>query len=457
MTHLTDISKMKTKKLLITILLALPFCMRTLGCTLMIVAASATEDGRPILFKNRDSSNAYMVDMRIDQQEGFRFIGQYALREGTWEGPWSGYNETGFCIANSLSYNYSGAEYASMNKDILDMALRHCETAVEFEQLIDRLEKPVDVRANYAVIDAQGNAAFYEVGPYGYTKYDANDPQTAPEGVLIRTNYSLAGDLDRKVGEDRWKAAEIFVSEAMASQQFNWRYILQNLPRFLVHSNGTDLYADAPATWNDERQTDFDGYIPRHSSTNAVLMQGVKAGESPLLTVLWSISGPPVSTVALPLLFTANNILPEKTVMTDNRSWLCEKGQSLKAIIFPYQENATKLIDLSKLYNREETGIMQRIVRIEGEIIERGYRVIENARLSGKISEDSLADYYAWLDKYIGQEYGSEFDDMITGIQNHSLRNRQHFGCWDISGKRQSNPLSYRGIVIRNKQKYLNY
>lgn len=52
MTHLTDISKMKTKKLLITILLALPFCMRTLGCTLMIVAASATEDGRPMLFKN---------------------------------------------------------------------------------------------------------------------------------------------------------------------------------------------------------------------------------------------------------------------------------------------------------------------------------------------------------------------------------------------------------------------
>ncbi len=448
---------MQTKKLLMMTLLALPFCMRALGCTVMIAAASATEDGRPMLFKNRDSSNAYMVDMRIDQQEGFRFIAQYALREDTWEGPWSGYNETGFCIANSLSYNYSGAEYASMNKEILDMALRHCATATEFEQLIDRLEKPVDVRANYAVIDAQGNAAFYEVGPYGYTKYDANDPQTAPGGVLIRTNYSLAGDLDRKVGEDRWKAAEIFVSEAMASQQFNWRYILQNLPRYLVHSNGTDLYADAPATWDDERPTDFDGYIPRHSSTNAVLMQGVKAGESPLLTVMWSISGPPVSTVALPLMLTANNLLPAKTVMADNRLWLCEKGQALKAIIFPYQENATKQIDLSKLYNREETGIMQRIVRIEGEIIDRGYSVIENARQSGTVSEESLADYYAWLDKYIEQEYESDFDAIITGIQNPGWRSRQHVGCWDISGKRQSNPQSYRGVMIRHRQKYLNH
>ena len=311
--------------------------------------------------------------------------------------------------------------------------------------------------ANYAVIDALGNAAFYEVGPYGYTKYDANDPQTAPGGVLIRTNYSLAGDLDRKVGEDRWKAAEIFVSEAMASQQFNWRYILQNLPRYLVHSNGTDLYADAPATWDDERPTDFDGYIPRHSSTNAVLMQGVKAGESPLLTVMWSISGPPVTTVALPLMLTANNLLPEKTVMADNRSWLCEKGQALKVIIFPYQENATKQIDLSKLYNREETGILQRIVRIEGEIIDRGYSVIENARQSGTVSEESLADYYAWLDKYIEQEYEFNFDAMITGIQDLGWSTRLHVGCWDISGKRQSNPQSYRGVMIRHRQKYLNH
>ena len=433
---------MQTKKLLMMTLLALPFCMRALGCTLIIAAASATEDGRPMLFKNRDSSNAYMVDMRIDQQEGFRFIAQYALRDDTWEGPWSGYNETGFCIANSLSYNYSGAEYASMNKEILDMALRHCASASEFEQLIDRLEKPVDVRANYAVIDALGNAAFYEVGPYGYTKYDANDPQTAPDDIE---------------GGNIIEDEEIFVSEAMASQQFNWRYILQNLPRYLVHSNGTDLYADAPATWDDERPTDFDGYIPRHSSTNAVLMQGVKAGESPLLTVMWSISGPPVSTVALPLMLTANNLLPEKTVMADNRSWLCEKGQALKAIIFPYQENATKQIDLSKLYNREETGILQRIVRIEGEIIDRGYSVIENARESGTVSEESLADYYAWLDKYIEQEYESDFDAIITGIQNPGWRSRQHVGCWDISGKRQSNPQSYRGVMIRHRQKYLNH
>ena len=453
---------MRTNRPFVTILLALTFSLRTLGCTIMIVAASATEDGRPLLFKNRDSSNAYMVDIRIEQQEGFKYIAQFALRESTWEGPWSGFNEHEFCIVNSLSYNYSGAEYASMNKDILDMALRSCKTALDFEQLLDRLEKPVDVRANFAVIDAQGNAAFYEVGPNGYTKYDVNDPQTAPEGIMIRTNYSLAGDLDRKVGEDRWKAAEQFISEAKASHQFDWRYILQRLPRYLVHSNGTNLYANAPATWNDETQTDFDGYIPRHSSTNAMLMQGVKEGESPLLTVCWSITGPPVSTVAIPLFLTPNNLLPLKTtvgtaqpIMTGDNAWLCEKGQALKNIIFPYKENTAKLIDLSKLYNWEETGIMQRIVKIEGEIIERGNSLMADARLSGTVSEESLKDFYSWLDDYIEQEYEDHFSPVITSIPLQEWSHSSDY--WDINGRKLQDPQNYRGIIIGNHGKYLNY
>ncbi|MCR5315539.1 MAG: hypothetical protein K6E52_06560 [Bacteroidaceae bacterium] len=62
---------------------------------------------------------------------------------------------------------------------------------------------------------------------------------------------------------------------------------VQNMPRYLVHSNGTVLYDNAPATWDYETPTDFDGFIPRHSSTNAMLIQGVRAGESHLLTVCW--------------------------------------------------------------------------------------------------------------------------------------------------------------------------
>ena len=451
------IRALAARRPLLTIVLVLMASLEALGCTVMIVAASATKDGRPLLFKNRDSSSAYMVEMKVEDGNGFKHMAQYALSDGNWMGPWGGFNEEGFCIVNTLSYNFSGAEFASMNSQIIDMALRQCRTTADFEQLIDGLSKPIDVKANYGVIDAQQHAAFYEVGPNGYTKYDVDDPQIAPNGVLVRTNYSLTGDTDRKVGEERWKAAELFAAVAIASGQLDWRNILQTLPRYLMHCNGTNLYATAPATWNEETKTDIDGYIPRHSSTNTMLMQGVKDSESPLLTTCWAMVGPPIATAAVPLFLTPNSILPQKVMANGGNAWLCEKGQQLKAVIFPYPENTTKNIDLSKLYNREETGILQRILKIEEEIIERGNNLIIDTRQRGTISEESLTDYYGWLDNYLEQEYKSHFDAVTTGVSVLTEKNVLPNEWWGIDGQKLRTSSSYRGVVIGRQGKFLRH
>ena len=443
------------KRPLFTIILILLASLEALGCTVMIVAASATKDGRPLLFKNRDSSSAYMVEMRVENGNGFKHMAQYALSDGNWMGPWGGFNEEGFCIVNTLSYNFSGAELASMNSQIIDMALRQCKTTADFEQLVDGLSKPIDVKANYGVIDAQQHAAFYEVGPNGYTKFDVNDPQIAPNGVLVRTNYSLTGDTDRKVGEERWKVAEQFATDAMGSDQLDWRYILQKLPRYLMHCNGTNLYVTAPATWNDETKTDIDGFIPRHSSTNAMLMQGVKNKESPLLTACWAMVGPPIATAAVPLFLTPNSILPQKAMANGGNAWLCEKGQQLKTVIFPYSENTTKNIDLSKLYNREETGILQRILKIEEEIIERGNDLIIDARQWGTVSEESLTDYYVWLDNYLEQAYTTHFDVIITDVSVLTEKDVQPNEWWDIGGRKLKTSGCYRGVSIGRQGKFM--
>lgn len=451
------IRALAARRPLLTIVLVLLASLEALGCTVMIVAASATKDGRPLLFKNRDSSSAYMVEMKVEDGNGFKHMAQYALSDGNWMGPWGGFNEEGFCIVNTLSYNFSGAELASMNSQIIDMALRQCKTTADFEQLIDGLSKPIDVKANYGVIDAQQHAAFYEVGPNGYIKYDVDDPQIAPNGVLVRTNYSLTGDTDRKVGEERWKAAEQFAADAIASDQLDWRYILQTLPRYLMHCNGTNLYATAPATWNEEAKTDIDGYIPRHSSTNAMLMQGVKDSESPLLTTCWAMVGPPIATAAVPLFLTPNSILPQKVMANGGNAWLCEKGQQLKAVIFPYPENTTKNIDLSKLYNREETGIMQRILKIEEEIIERGNNLIADTRQRGTVSEESLTDYYVWLDNYLEQEYKSHFNAMTTGVSVLTEKNVLPNEWWGIDGQKLRTSSCYRGVVIGRQGKFMRH
>ncbi len=424
------------------------FSLRTLACTVLVVAASATEDGRPLLLKNRDSAGSYWVEMRVEQKDGYRYVTQYAMRDGLWEGPWGGFNETGFCVVNTLSYSYSGTLYSALNSQVIGMALNQCATVAEFEALIDGLEKPMDISANFGIIDAQGNAVVYEVGPNGYVKYDANDPQVAPDGILIRTNYSLTGDLDKKNGEDRWVATEQFITETKDANQLNGRYILQNLPRYLVNGYGTNLYYAAPASWDDETRTDFNGYIPRHSSTNAMLMQGVKEGEDPLMTSCWTMVGPPMTTVAVPLFLTPNGLLPRKVKESEGQAWLCEKGQQLKTLIFPYEDNATKAIDLSKLYNREETGLMQRIVTIEEEILERGTTLIDEAREAGVMSETVLHSYYTWLDDYIEREYEYNFENVLTRDPIIRQQASRPMILWDVLGRRVNDPSSYKGLVI---------
>ena len=112
------------KKRKLFIFLAFLVCAEALSCTVIIASSSATKDGRPLLFKNRDSSSAYMLEMRVENGNGFKHMAQYALSDGNWMGPWGGFNEEGFCIVNTLSYNFSGAELASMNNQMIDMALR---------------------------------------------------------------------------------------------------------------------------------------------------------------------------------------------------------------------------------------------------------------------------------------------------------------------------------------------
>ncbi len=421
----------------------------------MVVAASATEDGRPLLFKNRDNSSSYMVEMSVRNGDGYKYIAQFAFRNGVQTGPWGGFNEKGFCIVNSVSYNLTELTNVSQNSMVLEKALCECVNTSDFEEIIERQESTMDIRANYGVIDAQGHAVLYEVGPNGYTKYDANDEHVAPEGIIIRTNYSLMGDVDQKAGKDRLIVAQRFVKEAKFHHQLSGRYILQNLPRYLINSSGISLYDSAPVTWNDETKASFDGYIPRYSSTSAMLIQGVRKNDNSSLTMSWAMVGPPMTTVAVPLFLTPNNILPEKVIASHGSAWLCRKGQMLKKVLFPYDDK--NIIDLSKLYNYEQTGIMQQILEIENEIISRGIRMTEEAYTRGYVIEEKLMDYYAWLNSYLKYQYENYFNRIETSVTSLTNRPMRSDGMWDISGKFLKDVSNYQGIIIKERKKMVKH
>lgn len=403
------------------------------ACTLVLVSGNATVDGRPLLLKNRDSSEAPLVEMRVVKDEGFSYLAQFAVADSVLRGPWVGFNEKGFAIANSLSFNVKEGQGVSGNGELMRKGLATCETVDDFEQVLKEMDRPMDVMANFAVMDAFGGAAIFEVGKTDYVKYDVNDPMAAPGGMMVRSNYCLSGSETGRVGEDRYVIASRFLQELPVGG-VSWKDLLMKLTRLLVNEEGTDLGSSLPLSYDDETKTDFDGFIPRDISTNAMVIQGVKEGESPLLTFGWAMVGPPMMTVVLP--FFMSEELPQKTVSEGEGAWLSRKGLELKGMVFSYPD-AYRVIDLSKLCNQEETGILQRIMRMEEEIVHRGETLMEETREAGVVQPSSLHAFHEWLDPYLDDEYAYAFrgnDGGDDGIVSEEKRgDLNHDGQVDVT------------------------
>lgn len=402
----------KTVKLLL--LLAMMAKLITAdACTSVIVSGRVTKDGRPMILKNRDSNNYDNLSV-IVQGEKYKYLAIVAAKDSLPRSVWSGHNEKGFAIINTAAYNLNGKERdVNGGKDgrLMKRALEICASVEDFEHFLDTLPRPIGTNSNYGVIDAHGCCAYYETGNSGYTKFDANDPHVAPYGYLVRTNHAQSGDRELDKGVERYMAMTDFMLNADFCGQINREYLLRGVARNLKHGfSQIDLYKQIPESESERTIVPFKDFIPRYQSTSCVLIQGVKQGEDPLLTVNWTIVGSPLTTVAIPLLITADNRLPKVVTRGDDGyAWLTKAGLELKDIIFPLKRgNYTEYIDLSKLINRQNTGILQKVLGIEDVVLKRGNSVVDAIREKGR-ADKNLTEYYSWVDKYIVEQYTEQF------------------------------------------------
>ena len=77
------------------------------ACTSIIVSGKVTPDGRPYIFKNRDTHDQNNLAIQI-QGSRYRFIAIVAAKDSLYKSVWSGHNEVGFAIANTAAYNLNG-------------------------------------------------------------------------------------------------------------------------------------------------------------------------------------------------------------------------------------------------------------------------------------------------------------------------------------------------------------
>ena len=400
------------RKVCFTLALLLLAVSSALACTSFIVSGKATPDGRPLMFKNRDTGNLDNLAALV-KGERYTYIGIFAASDTQHREAWSGHNEKGLAVMNTMAYNLNGANDTESDGEglIVRRALEICATLADFEHMIDTLSRPIDANSNFGVIDAQGGAAYYEIGHNGYVKYDVNDPNVAPNGYLVRTNFAYSGDHALDQGVERFEAISSLMQTIFMLGELNAEYLLTNVPRHLIHgTTHLNLYNFMPADAHQTTMFPFRDFIPRYQTASAQLFHGVREGENPLLMVAWTYVGSTLSTVAIPLCITPTQKLPAVVQAgKEGSAPLTKAGLTLKERLFPQKRgNGHDYIDLAALINREGTGILQQLEPLEDEIIKRAKPLIHQMHRNGN-SFEAWDSFYKWVDEIVLSEYQTRF------------------------------------------------
>ena len=313
------------------------------ACTSVIISSSASPDGRPWMWKHRDTG---FLDNRLEYFKGekYSFVGLVNSSEGELgKEVWMGSNTAGFSIMNTASYCLKNDDVPASQMDregvLMHRALEICATLSDFEHYLDTLSRPMGVEANFGCIDAHGGAAYYETWNDGYIKRDV---AAMEEGYCVVTNFSVNGRREDWKGVERYKTASAIFGRMEKREgcfvNMDSRIIMDSLSRSYEHQ-GDNLH------------------IPRYITSAAMVIQGVKAGESPDRIVLWTALGHPSSTVTVPVIVTDEDHIPEvmKKGTAGDNALLCDLSLEIKKAVYPEGRNGAtdiqKAEELSKIFS----------------------------------------------------------------------------------------------------------
>ncbi|MEW4565472.1 peptidase C45 [Bremerella sp. JC770] len=309
------------------------------ACTTAVISGRATVDGRPLLWKNRDTRVTRHNE--VIRLAGGELEAIAVVNAGKKDAVWMGVNEAGFCIENSLTRDLatSGKKSGPGNGGLMKLALETCKTVGDFRVLLEKTDKTGRrTIANFGVIDAQGGAALFETGPKKHVMFDANDPEVAPDGIVVRSNFSTAirglpaepdtAQLTDVFSQGRYRRACTLLNSPDQSK-IDIGYVLRACTRDLMDTNLEAIPGsiNANAGVLPECIVTSDT-ISRAITVSATVFHGVRAGEDPRLTTMWTMLGEPIFTLAVPCWVASEEISPE--LAGDRGAPLGELSNSLR-------------------------------------------------------------------------------------------------------------------------------
>ena len=374
------------RKLLSVIIVYLVGWIPMYPCTSAVVSGRVTPDGRPLLWKHRDASDLNNRIVHFEAEGGkLEFVGLVNGVDTMANEVWAGYNTSGFAIMNTASYNLKNDTSSLSDREgvVMKQALGECRTVGDVARLLDSLPRPIGVEANFGVIDALGGAAYFEVNSYEVFRYDVKD---SPDGYLLRTNYSVSGRPNEGYGYIRYDNAARLFSRAASERSITPEWITGICSRSFYHTLlGRDFTTD---TWVVDQD-----FIPRRSTSASVVIEGVKSGESPVFTTMWTMLGYPPCSVVLPVWIGCEYGVPTLLQGSEDsvRSPLCEWSNRLKNKVFSLERGSgPHYLHMALLYNPESNGYAQRLLSLEKEIYAESRIVLDEARRKGEWDNERI-------------------------------------------------------------------
>lgn len=376
------------------------------ACTSAVVSGKATPDGRPLLWKHRDTDflKNHVEYVRGEKYDFIAVVNSEDFHQKC--EAWIGTNFVGFALMNTQSYNLvdmkdDEEERGAANGRAIYRALEICATVDDFRHYLDTISKPSMIEANFGVIDAQGGALMIEVDYYTYKVYDANDPAVAPAGYVARTNFSVSGTHGIGAGVVRYQEAERILRPMGNERNITPQRIFDEVARSF-HNCVLDIDLKQPPFTGPNTSGWFvdQDFISRSSTSCSVVVQGVKPGECAELTTMWTVLGYPPTGVAIPLW--VDETLPEMVKMDASlgTSPLSYWSLRLEERVFRLHAGmgSGRYMHWATLYNEQGHGYMQLLAPVEDENFRLTGQVLEKWRRNNRVDRAEMQALYRRLD-----------------------------------------------------------
>ncbi len=388
-------------------------------CTLAVISGRATANGRPLMWKNRDTSdpNNKLMAFKGPKHD---FVAVVISEDADAAEVWGGQNAAGFAIMNSQADDLGDAAKkldGAGNGAFMKLALGACATVREFEDLLVREKGKWDLATNFGVIDAEGGACFFETRRDSFVKFDTKDTRVAPFGTIVRTNFAFTSpDPMLGGGFDRFERISHLVEAARPQGRIDARFILREASRDLIneklHSNPLARpLPDDPAAPLYVHTNDT---INRNTSVSALVFEGAPSRDRADLATMWVLLGQPVTGVAVPV-WPASGKVPAVTTGPKTAP-LNDLARALVAYLYPDERGRMyQYLDVTRLRTYGGEGVLPKLFRIEDRAMERAAaKWAEWA--ANKPSAAAMADFQESVATEAYEALRKEFADIVGRV-----------------------------------------